>query len=430
MVFGHIPFDEVPRNPGENRKPPSAQRDLESRLASPTDRVAAFVADLILLVPLITLLAAPFRRQALEAQLLENNDGWAYAYFLGIGVSVLAYLAYQTIFIAWWGATPGKRAIGLRVEPLWESRQRPRALAAFIRACAICLEALCLGLPWIAVFGNPRRRPFHDRVGDTVVVAVRSAKAAGPPTIAESSMASGVIAAAIFVFAFLVSVQLVRLKTGLEAESLIADLEDSGGLCVAVGDAYRKWIPASGEDKPTRIAVALTLFEAEEVDEACLHEEAEFSLWSGTDKATGYLARGLAEADDLSVAEEYFKKVCDAEPLSDACRAVTVLDTARETDSALDPIEEKTSETDHDNEVEAIAAGLDSDSAPYLKVLFVSQFESQQRHDRVLEMLETLPPHKSLAYFVSNKRAKALWNLDRKTEARLAMRTSAEIADP
>lgn len=426
MVFGHIPYDEIPRNASENRHSKKVVKKLESRLASPTDRVAAFVADLVLLVPLITLIGSPFRRQALEAQLLENNEGWATAYFLGVGASILVFIAYQTIFLAYWGATPGKRALGIRVEPLWENRSRPRLFAAFLRSCTICLEVLCFGLPWIAVFGNARRRPFHDRVGDTVVVAVRSTKAAGPPSLAETSMASGVVAAAIFVFAFVVSVQLVRLKSGVDADTLIADLEDSGGLCAPVGEAYRKWIPVTGEEKPSRISIALTLFEADEIDESCLKDESEFSLWSGADKATSYLARGLAESQDLSIAEQYFKKACDTDADSDACKAVLILDTPELSD---DPIEAKTAETDRENQLDQIASELDSESAPYLRVLFARQFENQRRDGRVLEMLDHLPPQKALAYFVSSARAKALWNLDRKPEARVAMRSSADVAE-
>ncbi|MES2964210.1 MAG: RDD family protein [Bdellovibrionota bacterium] len=427
MVFGHIPYDEIPNNDSRASSTKRVAPELESRLASPTDRVAAFIADLVILVPLITLIASPFRRQALEAQLLENSEGWATAYFLGIGASLLAYLAYQTIFLTLWGATPGKRAIGIRVEPLWEDRRKPRALAAFMRSFAICLEALCLGLPWVAVFGNVRRRPFHDRVGDTVVVAVRTNRAAGPPTVAEVSMASGVVAASLFVFAFLLSVQLVRLKSGMDAEALIADLEETGGLCAPVGDAYRKWIPPSGEEKPTRVSVALTLFQAEEIDDECLREEAEFSLWGSTDKATGYLARGLSESNDSDVAEEYFEKVCTTEPDSDACKAVTILDTPEVSE---DPIEAKTAESDRENVLDAMASSLDSSSAPYLRVLFVKHFESQRRDERVLDMLEALPPHRALAYFVSSERSRALWKLDRKTEARLAMRATTEVAEP
>ena len=190
MVIGPIPFDEIPRKPSENRPAKKDARSLEARLASPIDRVAAFIADLVLLVPLMTLIAAPFRRRALEAQLLENNEGWASAYILAVGACVLFFLAYQTVFLVWWGATPGKRALGLKVETLWENRKKPRAFAAFLRAVGLCLEMLCLGLPWVAVFGNARRRPFHDRLGDTVVVAVRATKAAGPPNMAEISMAA------------------------------------------------------------------------------------------------------------------------------------------------------------------------------------------------------------------------------------------------
>ena len=175
------------------RKNDISKTDLSgvaSMLALPSERLAAVVGDLIVFAPLIAVALAPLKLRANQAQLLGDQSAWislmAEAFFLG----ALVHILLQTIFIYYLSATPGKLFLGLRVVSIWGQR-RPTAMEAFTRSTAWVLELLCLGVPWAAVFGNHWRRPFHDRLAETVVVSLRGHKRAGPAHLVEMSLASG-----------------------------------------------------------------------------------------------------------------------------------------------------------------------------------------------------------------------------------------------
>lgn len=431
MVTGDIRYDQIPN--GASKKPDASQEKREQpkrelTLAQPVDRVAAFVADLIIFLPIMAVAIAPFRRQAIEAQLSGREDAWAFAAFMGAGFALFAFIAYQTFFLTLWSATPGKRVLGLRVEPLWGPGEKPRAFHALVRSLAFCFELLLLGIPWVAIFGNERRRSLHDRMADTIVVT-KGVRTSGPPTLAEASMASGVVAAALTSLSLVITFQLLSFTSGASSEKLIADLEESGTLCEEVGASFRDWVPSRGGKKPSRLEVAVTLFQAEAVNEECLKSEAEFALWKKTDELPlAYLARGLAEMDKEEVAEAYMSKVCETALDSDACRAANLLNVAMKasTEAEEDSVDAKVAEAQKETEVDAIIAKIDENSAPYLNVLAIQHLDQKPKDNRLLDLVENFPPQQILGPFMASIRAKALWSLDRKDEARIAMRSSIE----
>ena len=81
-----------------------------------------------------------------------------------------AHHAYDTVFTAWLGGTPGKLLLGMRVTrpdgaPVGWRRALCRSLAEW-------LSRLTLGLGYAAALMNPERRTLHDVLCDTVVVDV------------------------------------------------------------------------------------------------------------------------------------------------------------------------------------------------------------------------------------------------------------------
>jgi uncharacterized RDD family membrane protein YckC len=154
------------------RRPPFEPTDkpLERsvQLARPSDRLAAVIVDAIILMPMELLLSAPLKRWFTKSYI----TGFEPDFFMSIVgmtlVTVLAIVLYQALFHTWWGATPGKRLFGLRVEPMFADSQLSFWDYAF-RSCVWIFEWLCLGLPLLAIFSNSKRRPLHDRLCDTIV---------------------------------------------------------------------------------------------------------------------------------------------------------------------------------------------------------------------------------------------------------------------
>jgi uncharacterized RDD family membrane protein YckC len=397
---------------------------LEDRLATPMDRLAAAVADFVIVSPMATLAMSPFRRLAEEAQLQGSDERWMIATASGLGAGLLIIIAYQTLSLMKWRATPGKRLLGLSVESLWHdegTRMRPQA--ALLRSLAWCAEAALCGMPWIAVIGNERRRPFHDRLADTIVLSKR--KSMGPPGLHEMSLASGLVGAFFTSLLIVVAMQIglhSPMKSVLDQSS-----ESVAGACEAVDRAESSWVAGLDEKKPSRMSIALSLYEADSIDEDCLKHEADFALWKSEPKELAYLARGLAEKTDDELSQSYLDKACDGRDETDACRALALLNVD---ELPEDPVEAKAAQVQRDNEILSLIASLTPKSEPFLRLIAIRELITRHQSERALELIDSFAPQKDLAFFLSSERMKTLWALNRKTESRLAMKSSIGSFEP
>lgn len=86
-------------------------------------------------------------------------------------ISLVIYCAYETIFVAKFGATPGKMALGLKVVrpgggPVDVGR-------AFGRSLARMLSGVILGIGYIMIGFDSEKRGLHDMICDTRVIKTR-----------------------------------------------------------------------------------------------------------------------------------------------------------------------------------------------------------------------------------------------------------------
>lgn len=383
------------------------------------DRLAAAVADFVIVSPLATLAMSPFRRLAEEAQLQGSDDKWFIATASGLGAGLLLVIAYQVFFLIKWRATPGKRLLGLTVESLWQEEGAPmRAQAALLRSLAWCAEAALCGFPWIAVIGNERRRPFHDRLADTIVLSKR--KSMGPPGVHEMSLASGLVGA---FFTSALIVVTMQIGTRGSMKSVLDDSSEAvAGACEQIDRSEKSWIAGLGEKKPSRMSIALSLYEAEAIDEDCLKQEADAALWKSGPKDLAYLARGLAEKNDEELSQSYFDKACDGTEETDACKALALLNNE---ELPEDPVEAKAAQVQRDNDVLALIGSLTPKSEPFLRVLAIRELITRHQSAQALDLIDGFAPSsKDLAFFLSSERMKTLWALNRKAEARLSMKAA------
>ncbi len=420
-------------------------KSIEKSLAAPIDRLAAVAADFILAVPVITLVVAPLSRRAKEAQVLGAEEAWLTTVISAIALGAFALILFQTVSIALFGATPGKRILKLRVVSMWTG-EKPLPLEAFARALVWCLELGLLGVPLLSVFANYRRRPFHDRIADTAVISLAKARRAGPADLPEMSVFSGFQAACLAVVLFVFSVNFVEYQQHHDA-TLEATLqrEDSGRLCQEVRDAIRessaRKAGANKEQKKDRLEVALSLFNSGTLSSECLDSEAEFALWREQMLPLAYLAKGLVAVEkDETVGRAYLDKACEkaraheqTEEFADVCRLSVLAraglksDLENELDS--DPNEAKLATVRREVEVEAIFSTLETKTKSYLKIAAIRNLSANGEDERALSILNGLNEPKSLGPFIAGERAKALWRLGRKSEALAAMRSLVALSD-
>lgn len=127
-------------------------------------RVTAASVDLFL-GGLAGLVAAAIATQvALIVQGSRTANTGIVAWIVGLA----ALLAYQPLFWARNGRTPGMQLLGIRLSRPDGSPIRP--LQAVVRELAMVVSAVPLGLGFAAAVRDPRGQAWHDAIARTVVV--------------------------------------------------------------------------------------------------------------------------------------------------------------------------------------------------------------------------------------------------------------------
>ncbi|MCB0391611.1 MAG: RDD family protein [Bdellovibrionales bacterium] len=287
-------------------------------LADPLDRAGAFIVDtFIILLPILMLTNAPFKRLMFSSVLLDNNFNFAISIVLGTLFSVFIIIFYNTITTWLLGASLGKRFFGLKVVDIW-TKKKPNFTTSLLRSFAWWLGVFTFGFAFSSIFTNTRRRALHDRISETIVASEKY-KAIGKPSLYESSIVKGVFAGFLGFICLIISIVLIDTQKNLSKTNDIADsLEQKGGLCSAIGAAYREW-PESAESSLTRIQVAMSLYAAGNINEDCLEAEASFVFRQEIESPLAYLAKSFVYSDRAKLSDSYLQRVCELSKDSKDC---------------------------------------------------------------------------------------------------------------
>jgi uncharacterized RDD family membrane protein YckC len=150
-------------------------QSLAGHYAGPITRLAAYALDAFasvasygLLLSLIALLWQLVGRKELTLP-ADNSVLW----LVGLGVWIFVYFAGTWSVAA---KTPGMAVLGLRVVQRDGGPLRPHQAA--VRALAMPLGALTLGLGYVGIVVGRERRALHDVIAGTAVVYDWDARAA------------------------------------------------------------------------------------------------------------------------------------------------------------------------------------------------------------------------------------------------------------
>jgi uncharacterized RDD family membrane protein YckC len=146
--------------------------------------VATIVDSIILAIPLGIVQALLFGAMARSmAPMAANPNPTPADVFAALGpmfglmglswlISVVVGCTYETLFIVYFAATPGKMAIGLKVlRPDGSKLQLGRAVGRYF---AKTLSAMILGIGYIMVAFDDQKRALHDMICDTRVIQSRA----------------------------------------------------------------------------------------------------------------------------------------------------------------------------------------------------------------------------------------------------------------
>lgn len=395
-------IEDVPVLPtGSLNKP--ASRTANEKLAHPADRVAALVVDfLIVLLPGLLAICAPLRRQIVEALVLDDTPQFTRALLVILAVSISLSLAYFTLTVWRLGGTVGHRMFGLRVRDI-NSHKRLSYSASFWRALIFLAELFLLGIPWLSVFSDRRRRVFHDKVAESVVVSDRE-RSSMPPQFVEATVVRSVQMALLALAVLIVGgvgVETYMHLEGGESASLWETNEgaDAGG-CENVSAA----MSADEKDDQDRLSLAMELFAAGTIDQPCLRLEADRVLKESDDQsALAYLAKAFAMADEPEKSNEYLEHTCEVGPGSDTCLMSQVVKHWSRTswDQVADVFKKMTPQADG-----------------HLRIWRIRYYMRQGDFAEAVREMAPLAGRNSLADFILPEKIKALYQQRKSVEAK------------
>lgn len=395
------PFDH---NSTESNTPKAHVR--APALASPQDRLAATVVDYLIMVPLMSLVLAPWKR-VLQADLVMGDD--FYFHFQTILALILLFLAgvlYQATFLWFRGATPGKRLLRLEVISIWP-RQRLTFSECLLRSVVWWIEVLLCGLPFLAVFSNYKRRPFHDRISDTVVVThrwygVRS------PSIMEKGIAKGAVHAVVVFLILLGGFNAYQTLRELHKQMASSDSLASDDCSEESGMESSSEAESAGQ----KLEREMGLFAVGQAATNCLEKAADQVLAENPDSGLGYLGKSFALASvDAAQSDKYLDEVCKVEKGSQGCEFSRIVSTWNKSDW---------------REISDSLRKLLPKSPDYIKFWAVRHFFKIRDYTKVLEILQSAPMSPTYANFVLENRFKSLLALGQVDQAHIIFETHIE----
>lgn len=161
--------DDAEERPG--KRPPATVSGVDQ--GSVWARISARSIDmLVLFLPLLLLYSRGF-----ATVVDDSGEPVPSANMLYLGVAVALAVFYEAGFTAWWGATPGKRAVGLKVIDRESGQSPPPRAKAAMRATPMLMVisppvTALLWLGCVAAMYMDRRlqRSLFDFSGATLVV--------------------------------------------------------------------------------------------------------------------------------------------------------------------------------------------------------------------------------------------------------------------
>ncbi len=269
-------------------------------VASPKDRIAAFILDSLILIPIIQLIQAPIKKHILET-LLYNSQGDVSSYrVLNFFVALIILVIYQTIFTYWKGQTIGKMYFHIQVISYHGTLT---LLQSLMRSIVFVFEFITLGWLWAPLLSHPLRRVLHDRASDTLVIALKN-----PVEIpSRKEILSHKLINGMFVVFLLIS--FAGFFFSSEEDLDLVEMNYSKRLqCKDIKEKYKN-----------KIESLVVAFLGNQISSDCLHSAARKTIWSENDQELSYFAMALSLHSSPEKSDLYLEQLCQLNSVSSLC---------------------------------------------------------------------------------------------------------------
>ncbi|MGZ3690970.1 MAG: RDD family protein [Pseudobdellovibrio sp.] len=272
------------------------------------DRFFSFVIDYMILTPFVMFaLYIAFNNGFVYARsnpLAPEND-FFYA-LMGV-VFVVAFSLIQTFFVSVWQATPGQHFLKIRFE--FNEPTSLNLLRIFCRQIGFWFSFLLLGIPFLAIMTNERRRTFYDHIADVSVVSIKTEKVFFDfENEFKYWRALSATLTMFFVFLF-VSFVWNNYERVVNRVVSFNEFQSRNYFCPEM----------TGIEFSKRLEVAVAMNLVNQLSDACLDREADFILWKQKydQYSLAYYAKSLTTEDEGKEAR-YLNQACaDNDPKSE-----------------------------------------------------------------------------------------------------------------
>lgn len=267
------------------------------------DRVFSFVIDYLVISPFV-----------MFALYLVFNNGFVFAknnplapendlfYILMVVSFLFLFSLVQLLFVEIWKATPGQYFLKIRFE--FDEVNSLSMLRLFFRQILFWFSFGLLGIPFLSVLTNKRRRTFYDQVADVSVVTAK-AEAFSFSFEHEFKYWRALVATLTVFFIFIFSTFVWTNYKHIVGRSVsFAQLQEKNFFCDGLESfEYGKRLEA---------AVALNL--VNQLSDECLNREADFVLWKQKydSYSMAYYAKSLT-TDDSEKEAKYLSQACEGQ---------------------------------------------------------------------------------------------------------------------
>ena len=264
------------------------------------DRFFSFLIDYLVISPFVLFLLYSsfnngfnFWKQNPAA---PENEMFVFIFSIGY----VAYFALiQSFFISIWRATPGQYFLKIRIE--FQETEDLIFFRALARQLSFWFSFGLLGIPFLSVMTNKKRRTFYDRIGDVSIVSLKNEFENFTYELEYKYWQSFVATLIIFV-GFLFSALVWKSYSRIvdRTSSFIA-LNDKGFFCEQL----------EGVTLEERLPTAIALNFAGQLTDTCLDREADFALWKQktADYSLAYFAKSLTSNEEIKE-KNYLKQAC------------------------------------------------------------------------------------------------------------------------
>ncbi len=374
-----------------------SQAPWQNSIAPTADRAASVVIDLLFIWLSSNLITSSIRKNWNLARYMDYE--WEAMFWMLIGV-LIVYLfgvLYQSLSYSLFTKSIGGALFRIQVVDVY-TRKNLSFLQAVQRSSMWWLSWLGLGFPFLEIFTHRHRRPWYERLSESVSLST-SGRFANAPGQNEKSLTQGLVLPFVFLFVFLGFTEIQDFYSEVKQNRVWSILMTSSyPQCEEVNEIWPYW-----QQDESKLETALSLFFTKIIDRDCLEKEIQSAFVREVDLETAYLAKAFLR-DDKEIQKKYLNAVCEEAENSDACFLADRFDSKMHFDFYPDiPI--------------------------YAYLWYIEKLAEQHEWSKIQAVLSEFPDSLLLAPYLSERRIQTQWWMSKKEVSRESLITIYDFLD-